>query len=87
VVKGKNVLSLVGLARPFPALKALDIEELAEQVKAVLKGAKTETDDKVVGSKRKAAKPLKEAKTGAKVSKGSKNVSPKKTAPKKAKKK
>lgn len=39
-VNGKVVLELRGLKRPFPALKALDMEQVVEQVIAALEEAK-----------------------------------------------
>ncbi|GMH71614.1 hypothetical protein TrST_g1387 [Triparma strigata] len=35
-VNGKEVVALKGLKRPFPALKALDIEDVIEKVKAAM---------------------------------------------------
>ena len=35
-VGGATIIDLVGLARPFPKLKALDMEEVINQCKAAL---------------------------------------------------
>ena len=37
VAKGKTIVDLPGMARPFPAMKALDMEAIAKQTVAALK--------------------------------------------------
>jgi len=35
-IKGKETLALKGLTRPFPKLKALDMEEVIESIKEAM---------------------------------------------------